>query len=106
MPFKSRILVGAAVPLAAVVVTAVLAWVLVASRPDPVAALRQRLVGESARGVESILGEPAFRDHGDRTWHYVSDAKVRQFAGDAAVGSDLIVELDDSGRVERVYLEQ
>ncbi len=104
MTFKTRIqfVAGAS---AALVFAAVLAWFALSSRPDPVAALRQRLVGHSARDVESVLGLPAFRDNDDRTWHYLGEAQARQFIGDAASASELIVELDAGGTVERVYIE-
>jgi len=104
---KHRVAFGlvAVITVVAAIVTLLVCWALW-SRPDPVAALRQRLVGESAQGVEALLGEPAFRDSEDRVWHYFSDAKVRQFANEAAIGGEIIVELDDHGKVDRVYLEK
>ena len=106
MAFKKRIpwIVAAAVAVAAGL--AMLAWLTSFRRPDPAAVLRDRLMGQSARDVESVLGQPAFRENDDRTWHYLGEARVRQFVGDVGPVGDLIVEMNADGTVARVYLDE
>lgn len=74
-------------------------------RPDGVAALRSRLLGESAGGVIALLGEPAFRLNGDRQWHYMDDVLLRQFTDSSTGNATLIVEFSDDQVVNNVYLE-
>jgi outer membrane protein assembly factor BamE (lipoprotein component of BamABCDE complex) len=68
------------------------------------AALRARLMGEDAAAVEALLGQPAFRDNGDRTWHYMDGALLKRVADSSVADQDLIVEFDREGAVSKVYL--
>jgi outer membrane protein assembly factor BamE (lipoprotein component of BamABCDE complex) len=104
MTNPTRIQIIAAAGLALAILLAA-AWMIVAKWPDPTAALRNRLVGETARGVESLLGSPGYRERDDRIWHYGDDSRMRQFVGPSAGGKELLVEFDDSGAVSKVYLD-
>jgi hypothetical protein len=101
-PTRIRIIAAAGLVLA---VLLAVAWMIFANWPDPTAALRNRLIGESAHGVESLLGAPGYRERDDQIWHYGDDSRVRQFVDPSAGGKELVVEFDATGTVFKVYLE-
>ena len=74
------------------------------TRPDAASSIRNRLLGESPKGVESVLGPASYRENSDRTWHYVDSSLVGRFAEHAVANQSLIVEFNADGTVESVYL--
>jgi outer membrane protein assembly factor BamE (lipoprotein component of BamABCDE complex) len=95
--------------LVGVLVTAAMVGLMAlerSTRPDAASAIRNRLLGESPRGVELVLGPPSYREKNDKTWHYTDTAVVGRVADRAVADQTLIVEFDAEGAVSSVYLSE
>jgi hypothetical protein len=81
------------------------AWYFIPRAADPAASLRGRLVGDNARAVVLLLGEPDYKENDDRKWHYMNDAALRRYVNRSQDVNDLVIEFDDEQVVTKVYLE-
>ncbi len=95
--------------LVAILAAAVIGGLVVlerSTRPDAASAIRERLLGESPRAVEAVLGQPSFRENNDKTWHYMDPIVVTRVAERAVSDQTLVVEFDAEGQVSSVYLAE
>jgi outer membrane protein assembly factor BamE (lipoprotein component of BamABCDE complex) len=100
-PTRAKFIVTVVLSVAA---GAALIWLVMPTRPDSAAAIRNRLMGENSRAVESLLGQPAYREHEDKTWHYLDRAIVGRFVDRSAAEQTLVVEFNQEDSVCNVYL--